>query len=161
MHSVRASRVLHAPIDRVWDVLDDFGGISTYHPNVESSRVVNGIETGEGARRECHLDDGGRIEETITAYTPGEGYVVEFTDVGSYPLRSNTVEISVRALDEHHSEVTFTSRFAPKYGPLGWLLGRVVMERQFEKRFDAVLEGLATHLHAEGAGGAGGEPTTV
>jgi hypothetical protein len=143
----------------VWDVLDDVGGVSNYHPNVESSRVVNDIETGEGARRECRFADGGRIEETISAYTPGED-VVEFTDVGSYPLRSDTVEIRLRALDDHHTEVTFTSRFTPKYGPLGWLLGRAVMGRQFERRLDAVFEGLATHLHAEGAGGEGHESTT-
>lgn len=149
MHSVRRSRILHAPTDRVWDALDDFGGVWKYNPNVASSQIINDIETGEGACRECVFSDGSRIEETIVDYDPGEGYTVEFTDVGSYPLVSNVVRIDVEAVDDHHSKVTFSAEFQPKYGPLGWLLGRVLMEQRFENRFDEVLEGLAAYLHID------------
>jgi carbon monoxide dehydrogenase subunit G len=157
MHAVRRSRILHAPKDRVWEVLDDFGGVWKYNPGVESARIVSGPETGEDACRECVFYDGGRIEETILDYDPGTAYTVAFTDVGSYPLVSNRVDITVDELDETHSEVTITARFTPKYGPLGWLLGRVVMEHRFEKRFDAVLEGLAAHLRTGETVGEDGE----
>lgn len=146
MHSVRRSRILHASGDRVWNVLDDFGGVWRYNPSVESSRVLNDIETGTGACRECVFADGSRIEETITDYAPGEGYTVEFTDVGPYPLVSNVVRIDVEEADDHHSRVTFTAEFQPKYGPLGWLMGRVVIEQRFERQLDSVLDGLAAHL---------------
>jgi uncharacterized protein YndB with AHSA1/START domain len=151
VHHVRRSRVLHAPKDRVWAVLDDFGGVWKYNPGVESSRIVNGVETGPGARRECAFDGGGRIEETISAYTAGEGYTVSFTDTGPFPLVSNTVEIELSGLDENHSEVTFSASFRPKYGPLGWALGRIVMKPRLERRFDAVLDGLADYLRTDRA----------
>lgn len=156
MHTVRRSRILHAPADRVWHTLDDFGGVWKYNPSVESSRILNGVETGEGACRECVFTDGSRIEETIVDYDPGDGYTVAFTDVGSYPLVSNVVRVDVEEADDRHSTVTFTAAFQPKYGPLGWLLGRVVMEQRFEDRLDSVLEGLATHLRTGDAVGASG-----
>jgi hypothetical protein len=161
MHTVRRGRILHASKDHVWEVLDDFGGVWKYDPAVESSGIVNGVETGRGACRECVFHGGGRVEETIIAYAPGEGYTVAFTDLGSLPLVSNTVEVDVRAVDDHHSAVTFTASFRPKYGVLGWLLGRVVMERRFEKRFDAVLEGLAAHVRTGETVGRGGPTAPV
>jgi uncharacterized protein YndB with AHSA1/START domain len=154
-HLVRRSRIVHAPTTRVWAALDDFGGVSNYHPNVASSRIVNGGDTGQGACRECVFTDGSRIEETIVAYEPGAGYTVEFTDVGPYPLVSNTVSVDVEAADDHHSKVTFTAAFEPKYGPLGWLLGRVVMERRFASQLDAVLEGLASFVRSDRADAVG------
>lgn len=152
MHLASSSRIVHAPKSAVWAVLDDFGAVSAYNPNVASSRIVNDVETGIGACRECVFEDGSRIEETIVDYRLGDGYTVEFTDVGSYPLVENVVTIAVTALDDHHTEVTFTAAFTPKYGPLGWLMGRVLMESAFEKRFDEVLEGLAAYVRTDVGG---------
>jgi uncharacterized protein YndB with AHSA1/START domain len=115
MHSVQRSRIIHAPKADAWSLLDDFGDVARYHPNVASSRIVNDVERGEGACRECRSDDGGRVEETIVDYDPGE-YTVAFTDVGSYPLLSNVVAVNFHAVDDHHTAVTFTARFQPKYG---------------------------------------------
>jgi carbon monoxide dehydrogenase subunit G len=151
MHSVQRSRIVPAPTADVWPLLDDFGGVSRYHPNVDSSRVVNGVESGLGACRECVFEDGGRIEETIIGYEPGESYTVAFTDMGPYPLVSNVVRIDVESMDEGHSRVTFTAQFEPKYGPLGWLMGRVVMEPRFAKQLDTALEGLAAHVRPDDA----------
>ena len=152
MHSVQRSRIIHAPKADVWSLLDDFGGVSRYHPNVDSSRVVTDVERGEGACRECRFDDGGRIEETIVDYDPGESYTVAL-DVGSYPLVSNVVEVDVHAVDDHHTEVTFTAQFQPKYGAFGWLLGRVVMERRFESLLDGALEVIAAQFWTDPAAG--------
>lgn len=145
MHAVRRSRVVHAPADRVWAVLDDFGNVWRYHPTVESSQVVTDLETGQGARRECVRDDGDRFEQTILEYTAGEGYVLDFPDLGPFPLVATVVDIRVTEADDDHSTVTFTAYFQPEYGLLGWLFGRVILEQQFEKRLDAILEGLAAY----------------
>lgn len=154
MHLVTQSRIVHAPSEQVWAVLDDFGDVRRYHPNVDSSRIVCDVECGLGACRECVFEDGERVEETIVAYDPGESYTVEFTDVGSYPLVSNVVRIDVESMDDGHARVTFTAQFEPKYGFLGWLMGRLVMERQFENQLDAVLEGLAAYVRTDDAGSA-------
>ena len=36
--------------------------------------------------------------------------------------------------------------FRPKFGPLGWFMGKTVMAGQFRKVLGSVLEGLETHL---------------
>jgi carbon monoxide dehydrogenase subunit G len=156
MHTVSASRVIDAPSERVWQVLDNFGNVAAYNPGVDASRLVTDVATGEGACRECVLSESGRIEETVVDYRSGEGYTVEFTDVGSLPLASNTVDVSLHPVDADRTEVTMSSRFAAKYGPLGWLLATVVMKRRFRETFDDTLAGLDEHLRSEATGATDG-----
>jgi carbon monoxide dehydrogenase subunit G len=161
MHSVSASRVIDAPSERVWQVLDDFGNVATYNPAVDASRIVTDAETGEGACRECVLSESGRVEETIVDYRPGKGYTVAFTDLGSLPMAANTVEFDLLAVDAERTEVTVSSRFTPKYGPLGWLMATLVMERRLRETFDDTLAGLDDHLRATDTADAGSEGTVV
>jgi hypothetical protein len=63
------------------------------------------------------------------------------------------VAVDLHAVDDHHTAVTFTVQFQPKYGLLGWLLGRVVMEQRFERRLDAALEGIAEEFWTDVAAG--------
>ena len=91
VHTVSVTREIDASLSDVWAVLDDFGGVSKYNPNVETSGIVDGPETGVGATRECHFADGGRIEERIVHYEDRSSYTVDFVDLGAMPLKENTV----------------------------------------------------------------------
>ncbi|WP_137285645.1 SRPBCC family protein [Halorussus salinisoli] len=146
MHTVSVSRTIDAPIDDVWSVLDDFGDVANYNPNIKTSGIVDGPDTGIGATRECRFYDGNRIEEQIVEYEPKEGYAVNFLDVGEFPLKTNVVEIDVESVDDSRSTVTMTANFTPKYGPVGWVMGQLVMKSKFEETFDEVLDGLATYV---------------
>lgn len=148
MHSVSVTREIDAPIQDVWQVLDDFGGVAKYNPNVEASRVIAGPDTGTGATRECVFVNGGRIEEEIVDYRSETGYTVKFTDMGEFPLRENVVEIRVRSLAESMTAVTITSNFTPKYGPLGWIMAKTMMKSKFRETFEGVLAGLDSYVHA-------------
>jgi uncharacterized protein YndB with AHSA1/START domain len=146
MHSISTSRVVDAPVARVWAVLDDFGGVSNYNPMVDDSRTLGERATGAGARRECLLDGGGRLEEVIVDYEDGRGYTVEFVDAGPYPMASNVVEFAVRPVADDRTEVSISSEFTPKYGPLGWLAAKLLVERRVRETYDEVLAGLDEHL---------------
>jgi len=148
VHAVSVTREIDAPLQAVWQVLDDFGGVAKYNPNVEASRIVAGPDTGAGATRECVLSDGGRIEEEIVDYEPGTGYTINFTDMGTFPLKKNVVEISVGALTEARTAVTMTASFTPKYGPVGWIMAETLMKSKFEETFESVLTGLESYVHA-------------
>lgn len=148
MHSVSVTRVIDASIEDVWRVLDDFGGVAKYNPNVEASKIVAGPDTGTGATRECVLDNGGRIEEEIIDYKSGTGYTVNFTDTGDFPLEENIVKIRVESLDEARTAVTMTSNFTPKYSPIGWILAKTMMKSKFGETFEEVLAGLDSYVHA-------------
>jgi uncharacterized protein YndB with AHSA1/START domain len=146
MHTVSVTRPIDAPLSDVWAALDDFGGVARYNPNVESSAIVEGPDTGEGATRECRFYDGGRIEERIVDYDPRSGYTVDFVDVGEFPLKSNRVDITVEALDDDRTAVTMQSTVRPKYGPGGWVTAKAVMKSRFRETFADVLAGLEAYL---------------
>jgi uncharacterized protein YndB with AHSA1/START domain len=148
MHTVSVRREIAAPVEAVWRVLDDFGGVAKYNPNVESSKIVAGPESGPGATRECVLGDSGRIEEKIVEYNPHSGYTVEFIDVGDFPLKTNVVEIGLESIDGARTAVTMTSNFTPKYGPIGWILAKVMMKSKFRETFEEVLDGLDSYVHS-------------
>ena len=105
VHSVSGTREIDAPIQDVWQVPGDFGGVAKYNPNVEASGIVAGPDTGAGATRECVLNDGGRIEAEIVDYEPGTGYTINVTDTGEVPLKKNVVETSVEPLTEARTAV--------------------------------------------------------
>ena len=148
MHTVRVSREIDASLEEVWRVLDDFGGVAKYNPNVETSTIVAGPESGNGATRECTFYDGGRIEEKIVDYEPRTGYTVNFIDVGDFPLEKNVVKIGVESIDETRTAVTMTSNFTPKFGPVGWIMAKVMMKSKFRETFEEVLYGLDSYVHS-------------
>lgn len=137
---------MDASLSDVWAVLDDFGEVWKYNPNVESSGIVDGPATGVGATRECHFADGGRIEERIVDYDSQSGYTVDFVDLGGMPLKTNRVEISVSSVDDATTAVTMRATFTPKYGPLGWVMAKVMMESKFAETFEEVLGGLDSYV---------------
>ncbi len=146
MHHVQVNREIDRPAEAVWAILDDFGGVFRYHPLVKKSGITNGIGSGLGAGRVCHFDDGSSIREEITAYEPGREYEFEIVDPGEFPLKRAVARLSVEPLGDARSRVDFDMRFRPKFGPLGWLMGKAVMVGQFRKILGSILEGLETHL---------------
>ncbi len=146
MHHVHVDRVIDQPAEAIWAMLDDFGGVFRYHPLVKKSEIINGIGSGLGAGRECHFDDGNSIREEITAYEPGREFEVEIVDPGKFPLKRAIARFRVEPLGDARSRVDLDMAFRPKFGPLGWLMGKTVMAGQFRKVLGSVLEGLETHL---------------
>jgi len=146
MHTISVTREIDAPKEEVWRVLDDFGGVAKYNPNVEASRIVAGPERGDGATRECILQDGGRIEEKIVDYESETGYTLVFTDVGAFPLKENIVDIRVEPIDDTRTAVTMTSNFKPKFGPIGWIMAKTMMKSKFRKTFGEMLDGLDSYV---------------
>jgi len=151
MHTVSVEKVISVPAEDAWAALDEFGRVSEYNPHVATSKIIDGPETGVGATRECVFEDGGRIEEKIVEYSPGSNYTVEFIDVGSMPLKQNRVQISVEERGES-AVVTMAATFEPKYGFLGTIMAKLMMESRFQKTFEEILDGLEAYVLANREG---------
>ncbi|MBX0325565.1 SRPBCC family protein [Halomicroarcula sp. F13] len=147
MHTVSVEKMISVPAEDAWAALDEFGRVSEYNPHVATSKIINGPETGVGATRECVFEDGDRIEEEIVDYNPGSNYTVEFIDVGSMPLKRNQVQISVEERGDA-AVVTMAATFEPKYGFLGTVMAKLMMESRFQKTFEEVLDGLEAYVLA-------------
>jgi len=146
MHIVEVNRKIDFPKETIWDTLKNFGGIYKYHPLVNNSFVLNGRDSGLGAERMCEFNDGNKIKERIIDYTEGEEYIVDIFEKGSFPLKKAVATINVVELDEGNSEVKFKMEFKPKFGILGWLMAKGMMEKQFKKILSQVLFGLEKHI---------------
>ena len=72
------------------------------------------------------------------------------------PLRALRVEIAVVPRGEDRAAVTMTARYAPRYGPFGWVLATVLLCRGFETLFDGTLGGLDRYVTTGRAVGTGG-----
>ena len=145
MHEVNVDRVIDVSAEDAWAILNDFGSIYRFHPLVERSPIKNGVSSGIGAQRVCHFHDGNQITEEITDYEAGVGYEVEITDPGNFPLQRAVARLSVEPLSGERSRVSFRMAFKPKFGPLGWVMGKTVMAGQFRKILGRVLAGLEEH----------------
>ena len=145
MYTINVTRVIDVPIADAWDAIADFGGIYKFHPLVESSPVTNGVHSGNGAERTCHFKGGNAVNERVRDYEEGVGYNVDITDAGSFPLKKASARLEVQPADGDRTEMSFTMHFTPKFGPLGWLMGKTVMKAQFGSILTTVIEGLETH----------------
>ncbi|SEL78594.1 SRPBCC family protein [Haloferax larsenii] len=158
MHTVSSTRTIDTPVATVWNTIDDFGNVYRFHPDLEHSENINDAVTGEGAQRQCDFYDGGTIREEVVESVPEQRQVTNVFDLGSFPLKEMVGGFDLKPLDENSTEVTFTMSFVPKYGPVGWLMAKVMMNGQFRDIAEGILAGLDTHLQTGEVVGPDGNP---
>lgn len=141
MSQASASRTINAPAATVWALLADFGNIHHFHPGLEDSRLTSEADSGIGATRRCDFKGGGSVFEEITGWVEGERYTVELSKM-DMPLKSATATLSVAPLSDASCTATMHMEYRPKYGILGALMDRFMMQRMMTAMFGKVLAGL-------------------
>ncbi|MCO4746122.1 MAG: SRPBCC family protein [Proteobacteria bacterium] len=161
MASITLNRTVDAPVERVWGVLSDFGGIHRYHPGVETSPITAGTpSSGVGSERVCNLYDGNNLRERVTESVHGKRLVIEVVD-SSMPMKSAGGAFDLRATGEGKTELTITMDYALKFGALGMIMDKLVLERSMTKALDAMLAGLNQHMRTGETIGKGWKPARV
>ncbi len=155
MSSITITRTVEAPLNQVWSILADFGGVYRFHPYVESSPLIAGQASGLGATRQCNFYDGNQVVEKVVGFEAERSMKIDIIE-GSMPLACAQAVLEVEALDASRTRVTATMNYEPKYGPLGWLMDRMMMRRMFKRLFGDVLAGLETHANTGALIGEGG-----
>ena len=160
MHTVSATRTIDSPVSTVWSALDDVENVYRFHPMVESSESITSIKTGEGAQRRSKLYDGGALVEEIVESDPEHRQVVNVIDTGPFPLKQADATFDLKPIDEKSTEVTMTMSFVPKFGPVGWLIAKLIIENKLRTMCGDILAGLDTHLQTGEIVGPNGNPET-
>lgn len=147
MHQIQVERELDHPASTVWALLDDFASTWVYHPIVEHSASTNGVQRGLGAERMCQMYDGAEVRERVVRHDATRmTYGIEVFDHGPFPLTHMEVDITVTPLGAHRCRVTYDGQFQVKFGPMGWMMGKMMMEAQFVKMLGQVIDGAGQHL---------------
>ncbi len=138
------TRVIHAALAPTWTAVSEMKAVQDWHPNVAGVALLSAHNSGVGASRRVTFQDGNTVVETVIEQSEGEFVTMEMSELS--PLQSAVVTIRLEERAPKETEVTFSIDYRVKFGPLGWLMGVLMMNRVFRKVFGISLAGLAYHL---------------
>ncbi|NRB40179.1 MAG: SRPBCC family protein [Pseudomonadales bacterium] len=141
-HHIENTIKVNVPAAKIWQLLEDFSSVEQFATAIKTSPIVNDIKSGLGAKRLCTFTDGSSLVEEIIDFQQGQGYTMELSEF-SLPLKSMQVKMGVKEIDENSSEIYMFSDFVVKAGPLGWLMGYLIMRPMMKGVFKKLMTGLA------------------
>lgn len=142
MSKFSVNRTINAPLDAVWEALSDFGSVHRYSAAVESSPITKGTPNrGVGAERICNLYDGNHIEERVTGSVEKQQLSIKIVG-SSMPLKSADAVVGLLPTANGGTQVTTTMTFVAKFGPLGWLMDKLMMKRAMAGSLNGLLAAL-------------------
>ena len=139
------SRRIAAPPKAVWDLLADFGALSSWAPNVDHSCLLeHGTGPGLlGASRRVQVGRNTLVEQIIDVEAPLR---LEYRIEGlPRQLRRITNRWELRPAGQGHTDVTLTGSVEIGANPLARLAERV-MSQLMAKQSDSMLDGLADRM---------------
>ena len=105
---------IDAPADKVRQQIKDFSGLNTWHPALESDKIVAGTDNTVGAERLLTLKGGGTIKENLLAYNP-TGHTFKYSILeGVLPVSHYTATVTVAPAGKGLSKVTWAGSFQRK-----------------------------------------------
>jgi hypothetical protein len=133
--------------DRIWSLLADLEAVQHYNPCVRAAKIQGVKRMGIGAVRACELLPKGRVVERVTHWEDGRALGLEVAE-SDWPIHFMRWVTRVEPNDDG-SRITQELEYRVKFGPIGWLLDRLAMERKLRTSLDDILASLVRH--AEGA----------
>jgi hypothetical protein len=139
---------IHAacPPSKVWKVLANLEEVARYNPGVRSAETIGARRTGVGAIRACDLVPKGRVVERVTHWEEGHALGLEVTE-SDWPIHFMRWVTRVEPSDGG-TRISQELEYELKFGPVGWLLDRLVMKKKLTETLDGVFSSLVNH--AEG-----------
>jgi hypothetical protein len=131
---------------RVWALLADLEAVQRYNPGVRVAKIQGDQRTGVGAARLCELLPKGRVVERVTLWDDGRALGLEVAE-SDWPVRFMRW---VTRLEPHEGRTRITQEleYRLKFGPLGWLLDRLAMERKLRSTLDGIFASLVKHAES-------------
>lgn len=144
MSHAEFTRKMNVPAKRVWDAINDHGGVHKFHPYVETSPLLSANNSGLGAKRRCEFYDKTSVVEEVIGWEDGTSLTVVLSE-GSMPFSRAEATLRVVPAAENTSHASIEMDYDVKYGPIGWLMNKLIIRRKMEGLFATVLEGLEHH----------------
>ena len=143
MVKIEAQIEIDAPVEQVWEVLADFGGVYRWAPSVTNSYATSEANSGPEASRHCDIAGFGGIEENITEWSEGREFTYFATGVG--PISQGYSTWSVKPQGD--KTVVYTEfSYGLRFGPIGSLMNALIIHRKVEQGLKNSLEGLKRHV---------------
>jgi ligand-binding SRPBCC domain-containing protein len=140
MRQVKEAIEIGAPLDTVWSILENFGDVAAWAPYMRHSALIGEQKTGVGTRRKLRHDWGFHIEEAVTNWDTGRGFVFAVVKA-PYPMK----DVRETWMIEHangHTTVTSTVEYSMGLAWLGLLLDYSLVQHIVRREMRAGLRGL-------------------
>ncbi|MGB5368085.1 MAG: SRPBCC family protein [Polyangiales bacterium] len=141
MRTIEVERDIEAPRDDVWAVLADFPNIASWNTGVKESFSTSDATEGVGAKRHCDLAPAGGLEETIQVWEPDARLEISIDSAKGLPIQHGLAKFALKP-SELGTLVTVAYSYQPKFGVVGQLMGRLLMDGQLTKGFRGFLKDL-------------------
>lgn len=135
------TREIDAPVETVWEVLDDFGDIQRWSPGVRASQLTSDGPVSAGSTRHCDFAPFGGVNERIDRYQPNERLTVNLYETFNLPITSGVADFNI-APHGDGTQLTLHYSYTPN------LLGRLI-KRYTDKQMRKGIGGLASGLQRE------------
>ncbi len=135
---------VNVPASKIWEVLKDFSGVENFGAKIKTSPIINDKASGLGSQRKCTFDNGTSLVEEIIEYKEGQGYKMAISE-SAMPMKSMNTAMWVKEIDSKSSEIKMEAEFVMKGGPLGWVMGALMMGPMMKGIFKGVMTGLALY----------------
>lgn len=140
---------INAPAKDVWAVLSDFGGIHNYMSGIVDVRLLTSEGQDVGAVRHCDLEGKpGKnfMVERVTTWEPGKRLAFAI-DRSNAPMAAATVTWDL--VDQGaQTELRVNFEYEPKYGPMGWLMDKMMMRRMMRNNLSGGLSEIKEGIEA-------------
>ena len=90
---------INAPVEKVWEVLNDFGDIAEWSPGVKRSALTSDGPVSEGSTRHCDFAPLGAVEERIDTYIPNQRMTINLYEISRLPISSAIADFNITARD--------------------------------------------------------------
>ena len=141
MRKIEAERQMEAVPSDVWAVLADFPNIASWNAGVKKSFSTSDETGGVGAKRHCDLAPVGALEETIQVWEPEARMDISIDSAEGLPIRRGLAQFVLQP-SEAGTHVSVVYSYQPKFGFLGEIMGRLMLDGQLTKGFNGFLKDL-------------------
>lgn len=105
---------INAPAAKVWDKISKFSDLGAWHPAVAKTEITAGKDGKKGAKRSLMLQDGGKINEQLTAYNANNKTMSYIITDSVLPVTAYASTLRVYSNGADKSVVVWEGSFLPK-----------------------------------------------
>ncbi len=143
-YQVSEKIVINAKQETVWQVLKDFANVYTWAPSVKQSYALNEKQEGVGIGRHCKLDGFGDIDEYVTQWKEGSGFVYDVTPLG--PINNAFSSWWLHKVGDSCTELEVVLSYDLRFGLFGRIMHKLLMRKKLESSLPDGLKALKTRV---------------
>jgi uncharacterized protein YndB with AHSA1/START domain len=141
------TRQIGAPVETVWEILNDFGDIYKWSPGVTASKLTSEGPVAQGSTRHCDFAPFGSVDERIERHEPHARLTVNLFETFKLPISGAIADFNIAPKDGG-TELSLHYSYTPN------MLGRLLKnytDKQMRKGIAGMTKGLqeeSERIHA-------------